>query len=331
MSETTAIPWCDSTVNFWSGCTEVSPGCANCYAEKLSHRLNGVIVAGQPGRQDGRQPLGKWGKGAPRKLHETAFSLALRLNKKPWVCDECGNDYWHMPIIQHMRFCGGTLHRRRVFSLSLGDWLDPEVSDGWWLRMMHTIWSCRDTDFLLVTKRPELWRGRLMSALGAITDGSGNNADFWQWLVNWLGGVPPSNVWVIATAEYQPCMDERAAYIAEIPAIVRGLSLEPLLGPIQIDLRGINWVIVGGESGPQARPCNVEWIRDIVRQCVAAGVPCFVKQLGANVHGDPRDGFTCDYPTPEFYRARLKHPKGGDMDEWPEDLRVREVPKGAAR
>lgn len=79
----------------------------------------------------------------------------------------------------------------------------------------------------------------------------------------------------------------------------------------------IHWVIVGGESGPQARPCDVEWIRDIVRQCREAGVPCFVKQLGARPfyeHGGYQQW------------AHMKHRKGGEWNEWPEDLRVREFP-----
>ena len=93
----------------------------------------------------------------------------------------------------------------------------------------------------------------------------------------------------------------------------------------------IDWVITGGESGPNARPCNVEWIRSIVSQCKEAGVPCFVKQLGSNVESlnhaeqikEMRQNSRCT-----AWRAYLDDPKGGDMDEWPRDIRVREVPDG---
>jgi hypothetical protein len=97
--------------------------------------------------------------------------------------------------------------------------------------------------------------------------------------------------------------------------------------PIPIEGRHIDQVIVGGESGRKARPCNVEWIRSIVRQCAEAGVPCHVKQLGAipmmeRTLRSARTGNTTQ-PTP----LDLRDPKGGDMAEWPEDLRVRQFPK----
>ena len=99
-------------------------------------------------------------------------------------------------------------------------------------------------------------------------------------------------------------------------AAVKFLSLEPLLGPLPgLDLRGIHWVIVGGESGPGARECRVEWIADIVRQCRAAGVACFVKQLGAQ----PR--IKCGHPLP------LADKKGGDPGEWPAGDWPREFPR----
>lgn len=125
--------------------------------------------------------------------------------------------------------------------------------------------------------------------------------------------------------------DKRIPELLRIPAKVRFLSLEPLLGPIQLGVHQgyecnlydygcgetrVDWVIVGGESGPGARPCNVEWIRDIVRQCKAAGVKCFVKQLGSNPVMEPG-------PT----TWPCEHPKGGDPAEWPEDMRVREMPQ----
>jgi len=152
---------------------------------------------------------------------------------------------------------------------------------------------------------------------------------------------PLPNVWLGVSAENQACADERIPILLQTPAAVRFLSVEPLLERIDIghylemvrpagqDLwrpplpeyseieKSIEWVIIGGESGPGARPCNVEWIRDIVRQCRAAGVPPFVKQLGAFATGHPwlsGAGFS--------FHDR----KGGDPSEWPTDLRIREYP-----
>jgi protein gp37 len=103
--------------------------------------------------------------------------------------------------------------------------------------------------------------------------------------------------------------------LREVPAAVRFLSLEPLLEDLgELDLSGISWAIIGGESGPGARPCNTVWVREIVEQCKAAGVACFVKQLGAHVIQNGE-------------RRIKRDKKGGDMDEFPYDLRVREFPK----
>lgn len=158
------------------------------------------------------------------------------------------------------------------------------------------------------------------------------------------------NVWWGVSAEDQNSLDVRAPALLSTPAAHRLLSLEPLLGPIdltsvgdeqpKINLLNGGWsvprntpehrqeprvhgVIVGGESGPDARLCNGEWIRSIVDQCAAHGVPCFVKQLGGRVTYCAPDGA-------RFGRgpgmSQIRHPKGGDPTEWPEELRVRQLP-----
>lgn len=151
---------------------------------------------------------------------------------------------------------------------------------------------------------------------------------------------PLPNVWIGVSCENQERADERIPHLLATPAAVRFVSAEPLLGPIRLDqplnfdgalwdamARGaLGWVIVGGESGPGARPCDVSWIRSIVQQCEAAEVPCFVKQLGARPRGEwpvgPRD------PS-EPYEWSLKDRKGGDPLEWPADIRVRQMPKAS--
>jgi len=148
---------------------------------------------------------------------------------------------------------------------------------------------------------------------------------------------PLPNVWLGVSVEDQQRADERIPLLLKTPASVRFLSCEPLLGPVELRdedwttkdyLRGtehlqgsskalpgkIDWVIVGGESGPGARPTNLDWIRSIVEQCRAANVPCFVKQAGAR-------------PVDDGVRIRLADRKGGDLEELPADLRIREFPR----
>ena len=167
-----------------------------------------------------------------------------------------------------------------------------------------------------------------------------------KWQNEWTNGNPPPNVWIGASVEDQARADERIPELLKIPATVHWLSCEPLIGPINLEKAGaifwdtegnledpnptlrrdflrseIAWCVVGGESGRNARPCSIEWIRDIVRQCKSSGVPCFVKQIGSNPMSDKITAMNYQW------LQNVRHPKGGDMAEWPEDLRVREFPK----
>jgi protein gp37 len=155
------------------------------------------------------------------------------------------------------------------------------------------------------------------------------------------------NVWLGVSCEDQKTADERIPLLLQTPAAVRFVSAEPLLGPIDFRavrwghanaLTGLDWIIVGGESGPGARRCDVAWVRSIVRQCSEASVPVFVKQLGAwPSEADPDDDLT-SWPEvaiasrnePAPLKIHLEDRKGGDPSEWPEDLRVREFPFLAA-
>jgi protein gp37 len=166
------------------------------------------------------------------------------------------------------------------------------------LRLFNLISHTPHLDWLLLTKRPE-------NVLRLIDR-------------DWLE-MP--NVWIGVSIEDQQRADERLPHLAEIPARVKFLSIEPLLGPIILNgwdgrvqrnwlvsshPRSIDWVIIGGESGNSARSCTVDWIMGLVHTCRAAGVPVFVKQVGSSPY--------------------LKDPKGGDPNEWPEHMRVREFP-----
>ncbi len=142
-------------------------------------------------------------------------------------------------------------------------------------------------------------------------------------------GWPLPNVWLGISAEDQQRADERVPLLLQTPAAVRFVSYEPALGPVDFDKwfwgghGNPNWIIVGGESGPGARPFNIVWARNTIEQCKAAGVACFVKQLGAKPFIGPKkisNGVISRGP------LTLKDRKGGEISEWPEDLRVREFP-----
>lgn len=164
-------------------------------------------------------------------------------------------------------------------------------------------------------------------------------------------GWPLPNVWLGTSAEDQERLDQRVGHLRRCPAAVRFLSLEPLLEPLcfrpksntvremvaaldrgdahkPVLLDGIHWVIVGGESGPKSRPCSVNAIRGIMAQCAEAGVPVFVKQLGAKPFTDPTILHTLYTPTlgDDFDHHVIKDRKGGDPAEWPDDLNIRQWP-----
>ncbi|HPA20603.1 MAG TPA: DUF5131 family protein [Verrucomicrobiae bacterium] len=142
-------------------------------------------------------------------------------------------------------------------------------------------------------------------------------AEFARWLDSEQGAAWPNNLVAMASV-----IDGRMAravdHLRRVPAAMRALSVEPLIEPVKIDLRGIDWVIVGGESGTSARPFDLAWARQLRDQCRARGVAFFCKQLGRR-------------PVEDGLELRLRDKHGGDWGEWPEDLRVREMPRALAR
>jgi len=183
---------------------------------------------------------------------------------------------------------------RKIFTCSWSDWFidkaDPWRDEAWDIirRTPHHIYQ-------ILTKRPE----RIKDHLPA----------------DWGEGWP--NVWLGVSVEDQ-ARKHRIDTLREIPASVRFLSCEPILEDLgQLDLTGIAWVIAGGESGPGARPFDLDWGRNLIDQCAAAEVPIFVKQLGAVAVQTGK-------------RVSLQDSKGGDWDEWPGELRVISFPLRAA-
>ena len=278
------IEWTDHTRNFWTGCTKVSPACANCYAEAQAKRNT--------------KTFGKWGKGAPRAWHgENA-----RKDLVKWDSEARSEGI-----------------RRKVFANSMSDWLDDEVPIGWLVFMLDTIRITPHLDYLLLSKRPDNFFTRHQEALMQCAADQPHLAN---WLAAWWcpSGCeegqphkPPHNVWIGTTVEDQKRAKERIPILLDIPARIRFLSCEPLLEPLSLEAMSldphnelfrywpmtgahvaegynvpriydgaqrIHWVIVGGESGPGFRPFNPDWARSLVGQCARGDTPFFMKQMG---------------------------------------------------
>ena len=231
--------------------------------------------------------------------------------------------------------------RRRVFCASLADVFDNEVDPQWRRDLFDLIRATPRLTWLLLTKRIGIAR-RLFDECHMDPPDGGSG---YPW---------PENVWLGATICDQTEADRDIPKLLAVPARVRFLSIEPMLGPVDLALRcenwsddivmdpetglreccrdcdytgvgnAIEWVICGGESGPQARDFNIAWPRSIVAQCKAAGVPVHVKQMGARPvwSNDPDDGSE----PPHWGRISYIDKSGGDPGEWPADLRVQEFP-----
>lgn len=296
MGTETKIGWTDHTFNPWIGCTKVSPGCLYCYAESLNLRWSKGA---------------NWGKGMPRRRTSLAnWKEPIKWNRR---IEKLVTENQVPGLVLEFR-------RPRVFCASLADWLDDEVPIAWLADLLDLVRSTPFLDWQLLTKRPELWRDRLNRAcafvvghLPWIGKDAIRLAGLTQWIDDWLlNGVPRANVWIGTSVEDQTRADERIRLLLQIPAKVRFLSCEPLIGPVNVASWGwrntpenaprVNWVICGGESGREARTMEEGWARDLLRQCKEGEVPFFMKQLG----------------------GRTSH--RAELEDLPADLRVREFP-----
>lgn len=316
MGKETGIAWTDHTFNPWRGCEKVSEGCKHCYAETFVVKRQGLPV---------------WGAQAERKVAaESTWKNLLKWNR------EAERD--------------GV--KRRVFVASLADIFEDyqgptaEAVRAARFRLITTIGQTPNLIYLLLTKRPE------------------NVARLWP--VHLPGVQHYGNIWIGCTVENQKRAEERIPWLLEIPSVVRFVSYEPALeavdftriqvvkpapphgpgawlngltcyvaGPDDVRPRRVDWLIVGGESGLGARPFDLTWARSSVAQCKAAGVSVFVKQMGSKPWSSDK---AKDYPGRRVWMwasgdsleqkllLKFDDTKGGDMAEWPEDLRVREFP-----
>lgn len=211
---TSAIEWTESTWNPLTGCTKVSPGCTNCYAERMAKRLQAMGLE--------------------------KYSQGFRLTLHPDVLEEPLS--WPKP--------------QNIFVNSMSDLFHKDVPLDFILSIFEVMRRAHWHQFQILTKRAE----RLLELDAAIA---------------W-----PQNVWMgvsVENAQYT----YRINLLRQTHAAIKFLSLEPLLGALpNLDLQGIHWVIVGGESGPHARPIEYEWVRDICNHCKEANVAFFFKQWG---------------------------------------------------
>ncbi|MEJ7730499.1 MAG: phage Gp37/Gp68 family protein [Polyangiaceae bacterium] len=354
MSATTSIEWTDKSWNPVRGCALVSPGCTNCYAMKFAHRFSG---AGKP--YDGLTRLTKHG---PVWTGEALFipwalEEPFRWKKPQRVFVNSMSDLFHEDVTDEQIaavfgvMAAAPQHTFQILTKR------PERMRAFLREVMPRLAD----DNRAIAAAPAVHQTTLRAAVEYLgkhpaldaaweRDREARNRDVEAW--------PLRNVWIGVSVEDQARANERIPLLLDTPAAVRWVSAEPLLERVSLaDLydhaggiikplcglhwqptpaswsqRGvtvlkpkgptIDWVVVGGESGPGARPFHLDWARKVVADCKAAGVPCFVKQLGAvPVHTPPEWGAQCG--------LHLGDRKGGDMAEWPEELRVRQYPEGS--
>jgi len=193
------IQWTDHTFNPWIGCTKVSPGCANCYAETRDQRFSGGI---------------HWGKGAPR--HRTSANNW----REPMKWDrEAGEEYrmWQVRAQLHGLGAPYKPRRPRVFCSSLADWLDDEVHLEWLVDLLDLIRQTPSLNWLLLTKRPENWYRRIAEAGLTANYASPRNGPTAEMALAWIKGTPPTNVWIGTTVEDQARADQRIPLLLSIP------------------------------------------------------------------------------------------------------------------
>jgi len=289
---TTKIEWTQETWNPVTGCTPVSAGCAHCYARRMAKRLAGRF--GYPADDPFRVTL-----------HEDKLEQPLR---------------WRKPS--------------RVFVCSMGDLFHEDVPFEFIAQVWEVMYSCPLHTFQVLTKRP----ARMAEFLSQFEFSPPEMLDNGLWMhaptERYYGGEgdwPISNIWLGVTAENRRTADERIPILLDIQAAVRFVSIEPMLEVVDLqhihlpydmsfdslakttvcgsgdcrELVAINWVIVGGETGPGARPMHPDWARQVRDQCVEAGVPFFFKKMGtANGNSRLLDGQLWEqYPSSDNFHT----------------------------
>lgn len=259
----TKIQWTDATWNPIRGCSRISQGCVNCYAEAVAARFSGPGLA--------YEGLAKMTSGGPRWTGKVKLF--------PELLDQPAR--WKRP--------------RRIFVNSMSDLFHETLPGGAIASIISAMEAAPQHTFQCLTKRAHRMRSILSNGYR----------------------ISP-HVWWGVSVEDQAAADDRIPALLDTPAEVRWLSLEPLIGPVKIPLawmKQLDWIVIGGESGPGARPFHLEWAEALVQLARKAGTKVFMKQLGAR---------------PVFDGEPLKlrdSKKGGDIVEFPPALQVREYPE----
>jgi protein gp37 len=268
----TTIEWTDATWNPTTGCDRISRGCDNCYALNMSRRLKAM---GQAKYQTDGNPATS-GPGFGLAVHPDTLAEPLR---------------WRKP--------------RTVFVNSMSDLGHARVPRAFLAQVWAVMALTPQHTYQILTKRPERLARVLTDEFRRVVRHLNGQHATVGGIVQW----PLANVWVGASVEDADVL-HRIDALRRIPAAVRFVSAEPLLGPLDdIDLTGIDWLIAGGESGPGARPMDLDWVRGLRDRCAESGTALFVKQLGSH-----------------WEAAAGRRGKGGDMQYWPAGLRIREYP-----
>lgn len=311
------ISWTDETWNPIRGCSRVSEGCRNCYAEKVAGRFSGPGLA-----YEGLVTIGEKGSrwnGTVLLVHEH-LGDPLR---------------WKRP--------------RRVFVNSMSDLFHESLPFETIAAVFGVMAAAPQHTFQVLTKRPARMREWFQWVEAKVIDGGDAEVRLCIGAADRLidrskhvayPSWPLPNVWLGVSVEDQATANERIPLLLECPAAVRWVSYEPALGPVDFeglslddgsglsafrtgdldDEDGLDWIVVGGESGPGARPFDLAWARSVISQCSEAGIPCFVKQLGARpLTQHPMEPGA-------LLVVSLADRKGGDTSEWSEDLCVRQWP-----
>lgn len=293
MAIDTKISWTQVTWNIARGCTKVDADCLFCYMYRES--LDGT-------RYEPKQVT----------RTKTVFNLPLKI-KEP----------------------------SKIFCSSLTDVFHEDI-DPYRFEAFDIMRRCPQHTFQVLTKRPE----RIPYCLELALDQAYKNKldELAIWLNDWIEGNPPSNIWLGTSAGCQESAETRIPHLLRAPAAVRFLSCEPMYGPVDLHWLGalslehtsyfdtsgkrwyiggpnaglpmLDWVVCGGESGNENgkyryRPCEVSWIKDLVKQCDDAGVAVWVKQMGTHLSK----------------QLKLKDRHGADISEWPEYLQIQQFPE----
>ena len=300
MSDNSHIEWTDATWNFATGCTKISDGCLNCY-----------IPTTPPFRMERRQfDMAGIGGATDIRLHPERLGLPLK---------------WRKP--------------KKIFVNSLSDLFHPRVPRELVARAFAVMAAAPQHQYQVLTKRPERM-ARMLTDECQCGAGHAAGTHFrseMEWAATphsptYVPGMksgiyhrsawPLPSVWLGTTVESNKHVG-RADALRATPAAVRFISAEPLLGPLpSLDLTGIDWLILGGESGPGSRRLDVGWFRELIGMAESAGTAVFVKQLGSLWAQDTFVGGQSLAKTDK---------KGGDWRHWPADLRIRAYPASGER